>query len=46
MVRYDMRVMSVHMLESMRVIARGGDGIFRIVHDGEASGDVAVAPEP
>ncbi|XP_023756266.1 uncharacterized protein LOC111904775 [Lactuca sativa] len=36
MIRYDMRVMGVQKLESMRVIARGGDGIFRIVPDDEA----------
>lgn len=46
MVHYDVRVMSLHLLESMMVIVRCDDGIFKIESDGVASEEVTTAPKP
>lgn len=46
MVHYDVRVMSLHLLESMRVIVRCDDGILKIDSDGVASKEVTTAPKP
>ena len=46
MVFHDMRPMSLQLLESMRVLERGGDGVLRVRPDDVADEEGAVEPQP
>ena len=46
MVFHDMRPMSLQLLESMRVLERGEDGVLRVRPDDVADEEGAVVPQP